>query len=249
MTITFNRPDKLNAMNHALMSALIVALRRAGADPVVRVIVLTGSGRAFMAGADLKDYAAQSEMEFVEFQALGRELYAAIEGNAKPVIAAINGHCFGGGFEIALACDLLCAIEGAKCGLPEINLALIPGGGGTQRLALRAGLSFALEAVLTGRTILAEELKSLGVVNRVFGAAEFAARVAEFAGEIAAKEPSPVQCLKRLARQALAPTHPATGAAEIEALRTFFLSEAGRARIRDFLTRGEARRRPGGAGA
>lgn len=243
LTLTFNRPDQLNAMNRVLMEEITAALEAANADASVRVIVLTGAGRAFMAGADLKDYARQTPAEFDAFQSAGRRLYAAIEGNAKPVIAAINGHCFGGGFEIALACDLLLAAAGAKCGLPEINLALIPGGGGTPRLVLRAGLSRALEAVMTGRVILAEELHTWGVVNHVFPPAEFAERLGRLAEELAAKEPAPLQMLKRLARQALEPVHPASIAIEGEALARFYASAAGRAKIDEFLARSEARRK------
>ncbi len=241
LTLTFNRPDQLNAMNRVLMTEIIAALMAASADATVRVIVLTGAGRAFMAGADLKEYARQTQAEFDAFQMLGRQLYAAIEDNAKPVIAAINGHCFGGGLEIALACDLLFAAEGAKCGLPEISLALIPGGGGTSRLALRAGLSRALDVVMTGRTVLAEELQSWGVVNQVFPGAQFSSRVATYAADLAAKEPAPLQMLKKIARQTFPPLPLALIAAEGEALGRFYASAAGRAKIEEFLARSEAR--------
>lgn len=243
LTITFHRPDQLNAMNRALMAAIISALELANGDERVRVIVLTGAGRAFMAGADLKEYARQTQTEFDAFQLAGRRLYAAIEGNAKPVIAAINGHCFGGGLEIALSCDLLLASAGAKCGLPEIALALIPGGGGVQRLALRAGLTRALDVAMTGRTVLAEELLAWGVVNRVFPAADFPAEVTRFAEELAAREPAPLQMLKRLARQAVPALHPTAIAAEGEALGRFFAAPAAQAKIAEFLARSEARQR------
>ncbi|OAM88102.1 enoyl-CoA hydratase/isomerase family protein [Termitidicoccus mucosus] len=247
-TITFNRPDQLNAMNRALMSALISALAAANADPATRVVVLTGAGRAFMAGADLKEYAGQTRGEFDAFQALGRQLYAVIEGNAKPVVAAINGHCFGGGFEIALASDLILAVAGAKCGLPEINLALIPGGGGTQRLAQRAGLGRALDAAMTGRVLTAEELHGWGVVSHVYAAEEFSARVADYAAALAAREPAPLQALKRIARASVPAVHPAAMAAENEALGRFFASPEGRAKIEEFMAR-SAGRKTGKGGA
>lgn len=243
LTLTFNRAGQLNAMNRALMTELIAALEQADGDEAVRVIVLTGAGRAFMAGADLKEYAGQTQAEFDAFQTLGRRLYAAIEGNAKPVIAAINGHCFGGGFEIALACDLLLAVAEAKCGLPEINLALIPGGGGTPRLAQRAGLGRALDVAMTGRTVLAEELLAWGVVNRIFPAADFSAQVAAFAAELASREPAPLQMLKQLARHACPPLTPELIAAEGEALGRFFAAPAGRAKISEFMARSEARKK------
>lgn len=242
LTLTFNRPDQLNAMNRVFMDEIISALEAAHADESVRVVVLTGAGRAFMAGADLKEYARQSQSAFDAFQARGRQLYAAIEGNAKPVIAAINGHCFGGGFEIALACDLIVARAGAKCGLPEINLALIPGGGGVQRLAQRAGLGVALDVALTGRVVTAEELLAWRVASQVFPVGEFSTRLQALAEEIAAKEPTPVRMLRQLARQALPAVHPATVAFEAEALGRLFASPAARARIADFLARGEARK-------
>jgi enoyl-CoA hydratase/carnithine racemase len=246
LTLTFNRPDQLNAMNRALMTAIIDALLTAGLDPAVRVIVLTGAGRAFMAGADLKEYAAQTRAEFDSFQALGRRLYAAIEQNPKPVLAAINGHCFGGGFEIALACDFLFAAAGAKCGLPEINLALIPGGGGTPRLAQRAGLGRALDVAMTGRVVLAEELLQWGVINRVFPAAEFAAQVERFAHELAAREPEPLQVLKRLARTVCPSLPAAVETFEGEALGRFFTSPAGQRKIAEFMARSDARKKPPG---
>ena len=241
--LTFNRPDQLNAMNRQLMTELIAALRAADADTEIRVIAVTGAGRAFMAGADLKEYARQTQAEFDSFQALGHELYVAIEENTKPVIAAINGHCFGGGLEIALACDLLVATAGAKCGLPEIKLALIPGGGGAQRLAQRAGLSRALDVVLTGRVVLAEELQQWGVINHVYPLEDFTGRVMQLAAELAAQEPAPMQMLKRLVRAAAPRIDPRMTALEAEALSRFHAAPAGRAKLEEFLARSEARKK------
>lgn len=242
LTLTFSRPEQLNAMNRRLMSQLIAALEAADQAAEVRVVVLTGAGRAFMAGADLKEYVALGRAEFDAFQIEGRRVYAAIENHAKPVIAAINGHCFGGGFEIALACDLLLATAGAKCGLPEINLGLIPGGGGTARLAQRAGLSRALEVVMTGRTVVAEELLTWGVVNHVFPAGEFAEQVARFAHVIAEKEPAPVQTLKRLAREAVRPWPSEFFAAEGAALGRLFATPVAQGKLAEFMARSEGRR-------
>lgn len=247
LTLTFNRPSQLNAMNRALMAELIGALTASASDEATRVVVLTGAGRAFMAGADLKEYAAQSQADFDAFQNTGRSLYAAIENNPKPVLAAINGHCFGGGFEIALACDLLLAAAEAKCGLPEIKLALIPGGGGTLRLAQRAGLGRALDVAMTGRTVQAEELLDWGVINRVFAKETFQSQVTDFAESLASSEPGPLRALKQLARRACPPPAPELIAMEGEALGRFFAGPAARAKIAEFAARSAARKQSSGS--
>lgn len=129
-TLTFNRPHLLNAMNREMMDEIIDALKLITENENIRVAVITGEGRAFMAGADIKEYAVQTGEEFKAFQNKGKELYQLIEEANIPFIAAVNGVALGGGFEIALACDFIIASDGAKMGLPEVHLGLIPGGGG-----------------------------------------------------------------------------------------------------------------------
>jgi enoyl-CoA hydratase/carnithine racemase len=240
-TITFDRPDQLNAMNRQLMTEIIAAIDQLDADPEARVGLLTGAGRAFMAGADLKEYARQSEAEFESFQVLGRRLYTALEGNRKPVIAALNGHALGGGFEIALACDLVVAADGAKLGLPEILLHLIPGGGGTQRLPRKLGLTRANELLFTGRLVTAAEMHAWGVVNHVYARDTFAADARAFAATIADKSPAALRVLKQLTQLAVGAYNPAAQALENEALGRFYRTPAAQERLAHFLAQSEAR--------
>lgn len=240
-TITFNRPDQLNAMNRRLMDELIDAIHRIDGDEAVRVGLLTGAGRAFMAGADLKEYASQSDGEFASFQILGRGLYAALEGNRKPVVAAVNGHALGGGFEIALACDLIVAAEGAKLGLPEILLHLIPGGGGTQRLPRKLGLTRANDLLFTGRLATALELHAWGVVNHVYSRETFAADARAFAATIADKSPDALRTLKQLTQLAAGPFNPAAQVLENEALERLHRTDAARTKLAEFVAASEAR--------
>ena len=241
--VTFNRPDQLNAMNRRMMEEIIDAVNRIHLSDTVRVGVLTGAGRAFMAGADIKEYARQTREEFISFQTLGRQLYAALEGNEKPIIAAINGHAFGGGLEIALACDMIVAAEGAKMGLPEILLNLIPGGGGTQRLPRKLGPTLAAELVLSGRTATAEELHARGLINHLYPRERFHEATLAFAATFADKSPEALQILKQLVQLAHGPTNPAHQAIENEALARFYQSKPGQAKIREFLDKSEARAR------
>jgi len=234
--LTFNRPDQLNAMNARMMDEIIDALGQVNvADSnMVRVCVITGAGKAFMAGADIKEYARQTREQFEAFQTKGRSLYAAIEGNAKPVIAAINGYAFGGGFEIALACDMIVAAENAKMGLPEILLNLIPGGGGTQRLPKKIGINLANELLMTGRTATAEEMHHHGLINHLYPLDTFLEKTEEFAATIADKEPDRLQMLKQLTQMSAGGVETAAQSLENMALSAFYRSEAGQAKVQEF---------------
>lgn len=240
-TLTFNRPDQLNAMNRRMMEEIIAVLDQVQIDEAVRVVLITGAGRAFMAGADIKEYARQSREEFIGFQTLGRQIYAGIEGCCKPIIAAVNGHAFGGGLEIALACDMMVAAEGTKMGLPEILLNLIPGGGGTQRLPRKLGPNLAAELLLSGRTVTAEELHARGLVNQLYSRESFAPDARAFAATFADKSPEALRVLKPLIQLASGAANPAHQAIENEALSRFYQSEAGQSKIREFLEKSEAR--------
>lgn len=234
-TLTFNRPDQLNAMNREMMEALINTLDQVNQNGDIRVLVIIGNGRAFMAGADIKEYARQTREQFESFQVLGRRVYDAIEGLSKPVIAAINGHAFGGGLEIALACDMLVAVEGAKMGLPEILLHLIPGGGGTQRLPKKLGHSFANELLMSGRTASAEEFLARGLLNHIFYAEGFANAVQEFARQFADKDPEALRVLKQLTRIACGPVNSAAQCIENETLARLYRAEPAQAKLKEFL--------------
>ena len=234
--IKFNRPDQLNAMNSLMMEEIIQALeaiRSANSDQL-RVGLITGNGKAFMAGADIKEYATQTMDEFEEFQKKGQKLYHAIEGNTKPIIAAINGYAFGGGFEIALACDMIVAAESAKMGLPEILLNLIPGGGGSIRLAMKIGSNMANEMVMTGRTVLAEEMHRLGLISHIYPAESFLEKTTEFARSLADKEPDRLLCIKQLTQMGSGMVSQAALNMEFAALSNFYQSAKGQEKIQAF---------------
>ena len=243
--LTFNRPGQLNAMNAQMMNEIIHALGEINAADAkqVRVAVITGAGKAFMAGADIKEYALQTQEQFEDFQTKGYSLYSAIEGNAKPVIAAINGYAFGGGLEIALACDMIVAAEGAKMGLPEILLNLIPGGGGTLRLSKKIGVNLANEIIMTGRTVLAEEMHRHGLVNYLYPKDSFIEKVTEFAASFADKEPDRLQAIKQLTQLSAGGVTMAGQRMENAALNNFYQSKEGKEKIQEFYKKSLERKK------
>ena len=188
--ITVNRPDKLNALNEATLTELDAAFSEAADAAGVRVVVLTGAGpKAFVAGADIAQMTTLSPIQARDFSRLGQGLMRRIEGLGKPVIAMVNGFALGGGMELAMACHLRIASDAAKLGQPEINLGLIPGFGGTQRLLRLAGRSAALELCLLGQPIDAQRALALNLVNRVFPSAELEAETMKLATSLAAAAP------------------------------------------------------------
>lgn len=167
-TVTINRPEALNALNHELILELGLALEMAEADLQVRALIITGVGRAFVAGADIENLQRLGDgFSGREASLAGQDLMNSLAALPFPTIAAVNGFALGGGLELALAADLRVAAEGAKLGLPEVQLGLIPGYGGTQRLPRLIGLGRALDLILTGRHVDAQEALTLGLVNRV----------------------------------------------------------------------------------
>ena len=182
--VTLNRPKALNALNSELLGELAAALEAFDADDAVRVIVLTGSERAFAAGADIKEMAPRSYMEMYKdnFFVQASERIAAIR---KPIIAAVGGFALGGGCELAMMCDFIIAADTAKFGQPEITLAVMPGMGGTQRLTRFVGKSKAMDMCLTGRMMHAAEAERSGLVSRVVPAADLMAETMKAAGKIA----------------------------------------------------------------
>jgi len=173
LTLTIDRPEALNALNAAVISELAAAIERAQERPEVRVIALTGSGeKAFVAGADIAELAQMNPLGAKDLAFYGQQVFARLETMGKPSIAMINGFALGGGCELALACTLRTASKTAKIGLPEVSLGIIPGYGGTQRLARIAGPGGAREWVLTGDMVTADEAWRVGVVNRLFEPAE-----------------------------------------------------------------------------
>ncbi len=189
-TVTVKRPDKLNALNRATLEALDTAFSEAAADPAVRVVVLTGAGpKAFVAGADIAEMNGLSAVQGRDFSLLGQGLMRRIERMPKPVIGKINGFALGGGLELAMACHLRVAAETAKVGQPEVNLGLMPGFGGSQRLLRLCGRAAALELCLLGTPITATRAAQLGIVNEVVPAAELDARVQTLASQLASAAP------------------------------------------------------------
>lgn len=201
LRVTISRESKLNAMNSVLMQELSDCFREAGRMDEVNAIVLTGTGKAFMAGADIAEYGNLDVAGFKSFQDRGREMYRAIETCPKPVVAAVNGYALGGGFELALACDLILASDKARFGLPEVKLGLVPGGGGTQRIGRILGPYRAKELLMTGRMVTAEEGLSLGFVNRIIAADELASAALAFAEQLAEQAPLAVEALKKLVNE------------------------------------------------
>ncbi|HEU0153331.1 MAG TPA: enoyl-CoA hydratase-related protein [Arenimonas sp.] len=188
--ITLNRPDKLNALNHDTLSELHQAFAAAAADDGVRVVVLTGAGpKAFVAGADIAEMNGLGPAQARDFSRHGQQLMSRIEQLGKPVIAMVNGFALGGGLELAMACHLRLAADTAKVGQPEINLGLVPGFGGTQRLLRLAGRPAALELCLLGQPIDAARAAALGIVTRVVPAAELEAETMKLAHQLAQAAP------------------------------------------------------------
>jgi len=186
-TITFNRPDKLNALNHQMLAEFKQALDRVSRDPEIRVLLLTGAGRSFIAGADISAFLEFGPLEARRFARSAHETGFKLEALEIPVIAAVNGFALGGGLEMALACDFIYAADTARLGQPEINLGIIPGFGGTQRLSRVVGKVMAKEMVLTGRMLDAAEAKTIGLVAQVFPADSFMSECLKVARTLAAK--------------------------------------------------------------
>ena len=188
--VTVNRPEKLNALNAATLDALHAAFDAARDDDSVRVVVLTGAGpKAFVAGADIAEMTTLSPVQARDFSLRGQRMMRAVETMPKPVIAMINGFALGGGLELAMSCHLRIAAESAKVGQPEINLGLVPGFGGSQRLLRLAGRAATLELCLLGAPIDAMRAQHLGIVNRVVPAAELEAETMKLAAQLAGSAP------------------------------------------------------------
>ena len=216
-TVTINRPQALNAFDDAQLRDLLDALRALRDDRSVRSVVLTGAGdRAFAAGADIKAMAMMGRPEALAFGRRGHAVASALEALPQPVIAAINGLAFGGGCELALACDLRLASERAVFAQPEVSLGIPPGWGGTQRLPRLVGPGLAADLIFTGRRVAAEEALRIGLVNAVYPPDRLLPEALALAGRIAANSPTALAASKRALTLALA-GHPDAGlAAEVE---------------------------------
>ena len=193
-TITFNRPKVLNALNRRTVEELGDALNRAREDSAVRVLILTGAGeKSFVAGADINELAQRTPVDGKDFSLFGQEIFHRLETMGKPSIAAINGFALGGGCELALSCTMRIASKNARLGQPEVKLGIIPGYGGSQRLARLCGKGVAHELVLTGEMISAEEALRIGLVNHVVEQADLLATADSIAKKIIANAPLAVK--------------------------------------------------------
>ena len=219
--VLMNRPQQLNALSGELMEAVVAALVDLDEDPEIRAIVLGGGERAFAAGADIGELSAATPVTLYENERLER--WDAIRKVRTPIVAAVSGYCLGGGCELAMLCDLVVASESATFGQPEINLGVLPGAGGTQRLTRAVGKAIAMDMILTGRTITAREALAHGLVARVVAKEAWLGEAKRAAREIAAKGPIAV----RLAKEAIdaAFETPLTAGVELER-KSFFLARS-----------------------
>jgi enoyl-CoA hydratase len=224
-TITIDRQEKRNALNSTVRDELVAALDALRDDEGVRVLVITGAGeKAFVAGADIGEFAGRTPLE-QRATMTGRRVFDEVAAYPRPVIAMINGFCLGGGCELALACDLRIAADSAKLGQPEINLGIIPGGGGTQRLPRVVGTGQAMRLVLSGEIIDAAEALRIGLVDLVHPAAELREKTMELARKIAEKSPVALRMAKSAVRAAAEMPLSAGLAYETELFVTCFASE------------------------
>jgi enoyl-CoA hydratase len=219
--VLMNRPKQLNALSGELMDAVVAALGELDADPEVRAIVLGGGERAFAAGADIAELSAATPVSLYENRRL--EKWEAIRAVRTPIVAAVSGFCLGGGCELAMLCDLIVASETAKFGQPEINLGVLPGAGGTQRLTRAVGKAIAMDMILTGRMLSAREALAHGLVARVVAKEAWLDEAKRAAAEIAEKGPVAVRLAKEAIDQAF--ETPLAAGVELER-RSFFLARA-----------------------
>ncbi len=243
--LVVDRPEKRNALNAAVRAELIAALDELRDDAEVRVLVVTGAGeKAFVAGADIGEFAERTPLEQRALMT-GRRVFDEIAACPKPVIAMINGFALGGGCELALACDLRVAADTAKLGQPEVNLGIIPGGGGTQRLPRVVGTGQAMRLILSGEIIDAAEALRIGLVDVVHPAAELRTKTLELAQAMATKSPVALQMAKSAIRAAAEMPMAAGLAYETELFATCFASDDKREGVAAFLEKRPAEFRGG----
>lgn len=223
--ITMNRPEALNALNDQVLRNLETVLDQVENDPEILVAIITGAGRAFVAGADIGQMSAFSAVEAKAFGTYGNQVFLKLENLTKPTIAAVNGFALGGGCELSMACDIRIASEKAKFGQPEVGLGITPGFGGTQRLPRIIGTANAMELILTAKTINASQALELGLVSHVYAPEELMDKALELAGAIAANAQVAVRQSKAAIRRGMQ-TDMATGTAfEAEAFALCFSTE------------------------
>lgn len=194
--ITLNRPDALNTLDTTTLSELSRAIDDLEGDADIKVVIMSGAGRAFVAGADIKEMKDMTPLDAKKFSTRGHDLFRKIENSRLPFIAAVNGHALGGGCELMMACDICIAAKKAKIGQPEINLGVLPGFGGTQRLPRLVGIGRAKELLYTGKIIEAEEAYAMGLVNQVIDEEKLMDEAQKLANVIASKSSLIIQWIK-----------------------------------------------------
>jgi enoyl-CoA hydratase len=236
-TLTITRPDSLNALNAEVLTEIKGAVEETAGTSGVRCLVVTGAGKAFVAGADISEMLEMGPEEAKEFSRLGHKTLGMLESLPCPVIAAVNGFALGGGCELALACDFIYASEKAKFGQPEVKLGVIPGFGGTQRLARRVGVGMARELVFTGAVISAAEALRIGLVNRVLPPAELLEATQKVALTISEMGPLAVTSAKRIILEGADLDLDAANAREVDLFAACFGSEDQREGMDAFLNK------------
>lgn len=229
------RPDRLGALSRPMVEVLGQYLHQLRNDPDVRVFVLTGTGRGFIAGADVTEYHQTSQADFDAYQRLSRRTFDTLESLPIPTIAAVNGYAFGGGFELALCCDFILAAPAARFALPEVGLGLIPGGGGTQRLARHIGVRVAKEVVLAGTRLSAEQAAAHGLICQVVEQEQLLGAAIELADKLAAAAPLAVRAAKRAIDEGLQLALPTALDIEQRALSALFATADAKEGIDAFI--------------
>ena len=240
--VTFNRPKVLNALDAATIGELADAVGRVERDPAVRAVILTGAGdKAFVAGADIGAMSGMGPLEARRFAEAGHGVLARLEALAVPTIAAVNGYALGGGCEVAMGCDLVYASEKARFGQPEVNLGIIPGFGGTQRLTRRVGIMRALELIMTGDAVDAAKAKEIGLALEVLPAAELLPFAKAQAKKIAGKGPVAIAAAKRVVREGADADLRTASELERQAFAALFGTADAREGMRAFVEKRAAR--------
>lgn len=229
------REEALGALARSIIVCLAAIVGELADEPSVHVVILTGTGKGFVAGADINEYHGATQAEFEEYQRLSRDVFDRLEALPQITIAAVNGYALGGGFELALCCDLVLAAAKAKFGLPELGLGLLPGGGGTQRLARAAGSRFAKDLVLTGRFVAAAELEQRGLVTALHDPDTLLPAAWELARTIADKAPLARLAAKRLIDDGLEMAATVARTVEQQVLARLYASDDGKEGVAAFI--------------
>lgn len=233
--VKINRPEALNALNKELLKELEELFYELGEDDRIKVVIITGEGKAFVAGADIAQMKDMTAIQAREFAKLGQGVFSLVESMEKPVIAAINGFALGGGSELALACDIRIASDKAKLGQPEVNLGIIPGFGGTQRMSRLIGTSKAKMLIYTGDIIDAQTAFSYGLVNKVVPAEELMKEVFDLARKIVSKGPSAIKFAKAVINKGIQADLPTGSSYEMDAFSLCFSTGEAKEGMSAFL--------------